>query len=375
MQRSLRDERGFSMIVVGLGLVGFTAATLLAIDVGMFMTARAQAQNSADAGALAGATALAYNSFTDRSATGPAVTNAIAAATANPVMSTAVTVTPDDVTFPLDSGGNANLVQVQVHRSGDNAVPTLMGVFFGVNKADVDAVATAQAAPANAMTCVKPFMIPDKWREVQTPPWDPNDTFDAYDRHNNPLPDPDVFINGVTSYSYQQDVGTTLVLRAGRGDSINPSFYYSWKMPDATGGDYYRETIEDCNQSIIRAGTYMTQEPGTMEGPTVQGILTLIAKDPGTYWDADCKCVKGSTYRGQSPRVFPIPLYDPKYYADGKANGRPADFKITQFLGFYADYVQGNGIHGIITNITGLIDPNASSVPDGAFARAIRLVK
>ena len=36
---------------------------MLAIDVGMLMTARSQAQNSADAGALAGAIALIYDDY------------------------------------------------------------------------------------------------------------------------------------------------------------------------------------------------------------------------------------------------------------------------------------------------------------------------
>jgi Flp pilus assembly protein TadG len=47
------DEQGMAFVYVGLGFMGFLAATTLAIDVGMFMAARAQAQNAADAGALA----------------------------------------------------------------------------------------------------------------------------------------------------------------------------------------------------------------------------------------------------------------------------------------------------------------------------------
>ena len=54
--------------------MAFLGASMLAIDVGMLMTARNQAQNSADAGALAGATALVFDDYDDRSATGPAVT-------------------------------------------------------------------------------------------------------------------------------------------------------------------------------------------------------------------------------------------------------------------------------------------------------------
>ena len=54
-----REERGMSLVWLGMGFMAFFAASTLAIDVGMFMTARSQAQNAADAGALAGATSLA----------------------------------------------------------------------------------------------------------------------------------------------------------------------------------------------------------------------------------------------------------------------------------------------------------------------------
>ena len=64
--------------------MGFLAVSMLAIDVGMLMTARNQAQNSADAGALAGATALVFNDWDDRTATGPAVMNALSAGRGQP---------------------------------------------------------------------------------------------------------------------------------------------------------------------------------------------------------------------------------------------------------------------------------------------------
>src|ERR1700730_9671191 len=97
--RHLRnDQRGISIIFVSLGFMAFLGATTLAIDVGMLMTARTQAQNAADAGALAGATALAFNSFTDHSASGPAVTGAITTAQDNLVAVQAPSVTPADVT-------------------------------------------------------------------------------------------------------------------------------------------------------------------------------------------------------------------------------------------------------------------------------------
>ena len=90
VQRCVRDEAGMSLVFVGMGLMAFLSASMLAVDVGMLMTARNQAQNSADAGALAGATALAFDDFDDRSATGPAVTSAITTGKANDVMGSTV---------------------------------------------------------------------------------------------------------------------------------------------------------------------------------------------------------------------------------------------------------------------------------------------
>src|SRR5438552_18813130 len=112
-----RDERGMSIVFVGVGFMAFLAATTLAIDVGMFMTARSQAQNAADAGAHAGAVALVFNSYTDRTAGGPVVLSAINAAKANSVMGGPVAIDAADVTFPLDANGRNDRVSVQVFRT------------------------------------------------------------------------------------------------------------------------------------------------------------------------------------------------------------------------------------------------------------------
>ena len=391
-ERLGRDQRGMSVVFVALGVAAFLSAATLAIDVGMFMNARAQAQNAADAGALSAVTALYFNNYTDRSAGSPAVMSGINAAKANKVIRDAPSVLSSDVTFPLSPAGLDNRVKVDVFRTTlrGNAVPTLMGSVFGVKTVNIAASATAEATPANAMTCVKPFMIPDKWEEHQTPPWDANDTYDRYDSKGVLLTDPDVYIaaanckgckpnTSYTGYSVKKDKGTRLVLRAGTSDQINPSFYYSWKMPGDVGGDFYRDNIANCNTSVIEWLDPIIQEPGDKTGPTVQGILDLIAKDPNAVWESGdnggCNCVKNSKYIGQSPRVFPIPLYDPQYYADGKANGRPADFRVANFLGFFADYVSGNRIYGYITNVTGIVKPISGGVPAGLFPVSIRLVE
>ena len=117
MRRLRRDERGMTFVFVGMGFMAFIAATTLAVDVGMFMTARSQAQNSADAGALSGAIALGFNDFNDRSSTGPAVQSALSAAHANTMMGVQPSVLPADVTFPNDPNGKPTRVAVQVFRT------------------------------------------------------------------------------------------------------------------------------------------------------------------------------------------------------------------------------------------------------------------
>src|SRR5262245_15420264 len=168
------DERGFSYVFVAAGFMAFLTATTLAIDVGMFMTARSQSQNSADAGALAGATSLAFDSFTDHSPTGPAVSAALSTSLKNKVISGNVSVGPTNVEFLNGTGGLQNRVKVTVFRDTDHgsSIPTLMGPLFGLSQFSIDATATAEASPANGVKCVKPFMIPDKWIEQTTPPWD-----------------------------------------------------------------------------------------------------------------------------------------------------------------------------------------------------------
>src|SRR5438067_13462721 len=123
LHESRRSERGMSLVIVGMGFMAFMAASMLAIDVGMLMTARSQAQNSADAGALAGAVALALNDYNDHSATGPAVTGAIAAAKSNSVMGAQVSVGPADVEFLNDPAGMPDRVRVASRRTVDRGNP------------------------------------------------------------------------------------------------------------------------------------------------------------------------------------------------------------------------------------------------------------
>jgi hypothetical protein len=379
-QHIRRDERGFAFVFVGLGFIAFLAATTLAIDVGMFMTARTQAQTSADAGALAGAVALVVNDFDNRTASGPAVQSGVNGALANQVIGSPVSVLPGDVTFPNDPTGQPTRVKVDVFRTAAraNAVPTLMGVLFGVPTVDITASATAEATPANAETCVMPWTIPDKWIDHQSPPWDPDDTFTMYDKKGNLVANPDVYIPvgqpGYTGYSPTTDRGLELTLKASNDTNVSPSFYNPWDLPGSSGASDYETNVATCNPAMVDIGHVMTTEPGNMVGPTAQGTAARVAQDPNAYWDTSCSCVKGSAF-GVSPRVVIVPLYDPQYYAQGAASGKNVSLKVANYLGFFVEEMQGDNVVGRITPVGGVIDKNAGPAPTGAFPHVVRLVQ
>jgi len=403
--RIRNDERGMSFVFVSLGFLAFLTATTLAIDVGMFMTGRSQAQNSADAGALSGATALVFDSFTDRTPSGPVVSSALSAARANNVISQPVSVGSGDVEFPNDPSGQPTRVKVTVYRTSarSNAVPTLMGRLFGVSTVDILATATAEASPADSATCVLPFTVPDKWIEhsdgkgVADGPWDPTKMFDLwYTKGSNQnggvaLPNPDVYVPPQpvgssltpTGFTLAADRGVELTLKANNTNNVSPSLYNPWDLPGSTGGNDYRNNIADCNTNLVKIGDNMVPEPGDMSGPTKQGVKDLIAKDPNAYWDSNCDNGAGCVMSGgspntrddNSPRVGMVPLYDPSVYANGQQSGKSQpQLQVVNYLGFFVEKITAGGdVLGRIAPIVALKTGNTSYV--GTFAKVIRLVQ
>ena len=63
------DVRGAILVHVAVALLMLAALSAFAIDFGLFSWSRGQAQNAADAGAMAGAAALAFDNATDKSDT------------------------------------------------------------------------------------------------------------------------------------------------------------------------------------------------------------------------------------------------------------------------------------------------------------------
>jgi hypothetical protein len=227
------------------------------------------------------------------------------------------------------------------------------------------------------MTCVKPFTVPDKWIERQTPPWDPSDTFDLYDNKGKLLPDHDIYVplgqTGYTGYNSTTDRGTLVILKAGTGTNITPSFYFPYSMGGVTGASEYEWNIGNCNTTIMGFDDLLLSEPGNQTGPTRTGMEALIARDPLAYWDDFNKRVVSTMH--PSPRVVAIPLFDPVYYETGKQEGRNADLKVVNYMGFFVEEMQGNDVKGYITPVGGILSSTEGPAPAGAFPIAIVLVQ
>lgn len=398
VRRLIRDERGMSLVFVGLGLMAFVAATMLAIDVGMLLTARSQAQNSADAGAHAGAVALAFEDYNDRSPSGPAVTSAVREATTNKVMGADVSVTPADVEFLNDPTGEPNRVRVHVYRNTERGNPlgTFIAQLFGTPTVDTSAVATAEASPADLPSRCLPFTIPDKWDERTSPPFNADTSyFDLYANRtgNSPgarLANPDVYIGPEDRVNYTGykpllttqggDIGTLIKLKTDPGTTVSPSVYNPIVVPgEGTGADNYRNGIINGVCPTGGFGDNLTLEPGDMAGPTRQGIEDLIAKDPSAYYDEDCHCVMRSTptgpqSAGDSPRVADIPLYDPYYYETHQQTGRNVAFKVANYLSVFVLPMRANEVVAIIVRGAGHRSGD-TDVPGGMFLKTVRIVQ
>jgi hypothetical protein len=416
--RGLQSERGAVLIHVAVGLVALIGFSALTVDYGVLWVSRRQAQNAADAAAHAAAEQLSFGDPSDYTA---ATNAAVAAASQNLIWGQAPSATTVAITFldgvsgrplcpPGAPGPPDKCVKADVWRNAEksNPLPTYFGQIVGLTQQGVKATATAQLYWGDKATCVKPFVIPDKWQENYPVPkaWDPTDNYDIYYPHppypvNTLITSPDVpdsYIapsetsNG-TGYSLPTDYGRQVVLKNGNpSGAIAPSFFHPVDFanppcPNPTGGACYKQMIETCYADPIGPGTVLTDEPGDMKGPTKQGIDDLIALDPDASWNPS---VPGS-YPGttgapvggcmadgsctRSPRLVAVAAYDPYLYATGKTSGR-LQVTVTHVLGFWIDSINATGdVTGYLCFYPTIAATNSELTPTADFLRTVIFVR
>ncbi len=400
------------LVHVAIALVGLIAFSAFVVDYGVLWASRRQAQNAADAAAMAGAISMA---FVDPDNQALARQAALAAAAQNLVWGEAPDVTPADVTFlPCPTGspgaGTNACIRVDVFRNqrpGGNPLPTFFAGIAGVAEQGVRATATAEVLYGESADCVKPWAIADKWIEIrndQAPPgWSPNDMFERY-AQNGPnrgqlLSPADYYqphgpgaMNNGNGTGFTRastgpggsDHGLRIVLRPGNPQpQVSPGWFRAVVLtPGERGANAYRNNIATCNPTVIGPGTVLETEPGMMNGPTRQGVQALIAQDPGASWNPGLNNGQGGIQGGctaagtcaRSPRLVAIPAYDPDVYTAGTPHGR-SDITVVKVLGFFLDRMQGNDVVGYLTAYPSLPRSTTSATPGAAFVVSVALVR
>jgi hypothetical protein len=366
----LRNERGAIIIHVAIALIALLCFAAIVVDHGVVNVARAQAQNAADAGALAGALALEQNLSDTTGAT--AAAKLFAGQQHHVWGSTTaaadVIVSPLPFPCPANAGGGNACIRVDVFRgvadrdggAHTNVIGTYMAGIFGLNNQGVRATATAQVAAGNAVQCIKPWVVVDRWTD-NTPPsasnpagWDQNDTFT-----------PGVDTYTPTGFSAETDTGLQLMLK-GEGKEWSAGWSMEIDLNGGNGGNVYEDEIKGCPSYVPTVGIYDPSIPcnvvadtnlikgcanvktGVKQGPTVQGINYLVnTADPGAYWDTGTNQVAGGcTAAGTcvngagspiSPRIVPVALFNPQAYIDLGGTGNNGMARIVNIMGFFVE--------------------------------------
>ena len=398
------SERGAILIQVGLAILALTAFSMFVIDYGIMWVSRSQAQNAADAGALAGAIALAFDDPApkDYSDTGPSKVAAQTFARANNVFGEQPDVNiTTDIDFsavnpgafpPICNGAGCIRVRVYRNQNRGNPLPMWFGTLVGKNEQGVRAEAIAWAKAGNASKCMRPWAVADKWVENDPvpSPWDPTDEF-------NPAgPNPDVYRAPTandpgTGFTVNNDMGTELKLKVGSPhDTINPGWFQAVDLTGG-GGSQYEENISGCANRLWKIGDEIPKENGNMVGPTGHGTNDLMDLDPNADWDPVNKkvvhscvdtnsCVDRSgqpVHYTESPRIVPVPIFDLAHYmaTGGPGNGT---IRIVNILGFFVDRLEQpqNSVVGYLVTKSDLLVTGGGNITEAAaFVKTIQLVR
>jgi len=378
-RRSLAGERGVVMIQVALASIVLLGFCGLAIDYGVFWVARAQAQNAADAAALAAATALAFDQVID---TTVAQQYAVAVGSNAAVWGRPAAVPDADVTFcdavtqtcpaiknlplPQERTVFSATVKVYADTAHNNALPTYFAALFGVTSQGVRAQATAAVAPANTATCVWPLAIPDVWTENSDPP-DTTFSKKQYPPSAPLLTTPDLYSPPTFDDSSEPTgvqisnptLGPTVMtpltiteLLSGPAiptpdnpwPAIDQSHFVAVQIPRSDGGGFVAN-LTSCNQLPVRIGDALTLDTGASFAQVQAGAAARKALDPGASWNPVNQRIQGSCAADPppcapiSPRLVAVPMFDPDLY--DATRGSTRQIKIVNFAGLFIDSVTG----------------------------------
>lgn len=353
----LKSERGAILIMVAVCLFALTFLSAFVVDYGVVWTSRGQAQNAADAGALA-----AMESTLIRPGdTTAARESALQFVAANPVWGQATQPADITVTLPITcppgTGGTNSCVKVDVFRGTPghtNTLPVFFASLGGITSQSIQATATAQLAGANTADCLRPWFVLDR---------------------------------AGAGYQAPGDIGLDVVF-----DSrvVNSGF---GKIDVGNGESAVVDSVYQCSDFHPTVGDVVPTQTGAAGNPTARAVNDVIDWDLGAHYNPITKQVEGSCAPScncspysvcpngnrMSPRIFVAPLCAPVGDAGCVAggNGVTHEITITKFLSFFVVSATAHGgdieIHATLVGGAGILD--AGPADPGGFLKTTRLVR
>jgi hypothetical protein len=403
---------------VALALIALTAFTTFVVDYGVFWVSRRQAQNAADAGALAGAVALAYDDPNDRSSTGVAAQSAVAAAQRNPVWGAVPSVQPATDVFITGAGGSQEYpcpppepgdgdvcIRVEVFRSAAraNALPTFFGSLVGLNQQDVRAMAAAKVTGGNATECLKPIALPDLYTTVSGNVVPTGNGYNVEDHYGTLVHIRDTGVGqpsggggggGRGGRGGGGQGGGTNQLSAGWFQLLDFSGYGA---SPGSGAAAWRAAMTTCISGMRGIGETLVKENGVLGANVSNSTNMLYDLDPGASWDGQKivnSCAETRSCdrwvqtgpnqfarqpdpgRTTSPRVLPIAVFDPVAFFANPGN----PVVVTKLIGFFLDRPMAGppnfDLWGILVSDIGLMSQGFGGAdPEAAFLKVVTLVR
>ena len=352
-----RNSRGAVLVHVAFAMLALLALSSFVFDYGVMWVSRGQVQNAADAGALAGAIALAFDYDTQENAK----LKAQAVARRNLVFSEPpdVDIALNDVSIepcPFTPGLPPDTcVRVRAFRNQErsNPLPTFFARLAGVMDQGVEATATARGIAANAARCLRPWAVADRWQEVNSPPWTQSSLFepaagDTYDRtmgfsRIDPTTRRPVY-HGLQVKLKMGHSGPPLA--AG---TLSSGWSMALDLPNAETPQY-DNNISGCTSAVVGIASnaeqcltvgfergcldvYSGGHSGAVTNPN-GALADLIASDGDATWSNGTIVESDYTV---SPRIVPIAVFDPALYLSRGYTGTNGVIKVVGLVGFFIE--------------------------------------
>jgi hypothetical protein len=389
-------------IQVGIGLFVLMAFNVFVLDYGVMWIARAQAQNAADAGALAGAVARGFDDFDPD----PHYRHSVAAQLATAVaQANDIWTEPGTpvVNFDCPAGVSGRCTTVAVYRNGEagsTALDTLFGPILGVNSQGVQAKATAFTQSGNATPCLRPIAFADDWDEERSPGDEFNRYIETGPSAGTPFPpgDRDEYAPASSSYAGRTtvsvDFGERIVWEFGDFLTlpINRERLVTLDLP---GSETFDQNMLNCVGQPIGLNQNLPVDATIHHRDVTRNIDTLFGRDSGADYDYGNHRITNSCAPAcgpVSPRLIAVALYDPQRFQLGRALNPPnwthpdvgcptnqPCIRVTNIVGFFIHRIVDTGAfgpHGHFVRYPGKTVPTSPTyVDDGSWLVTTYLIR